>query len=82
MNGYKWCVGWDDEDDDNLNDENVAVDLDVDAVDVKSLDYNLMYTHTLNARFQKWWARWWWWGSTHIFIDENTFSLCCMRYKL
>ena len=43
MNGYKWCVGWDDEDDDNLNDENVAVDLDVDAVDVKSLDYNLMY---------------------------------------
>ena len=72
--------GSDDENDDNLNDEDVAVDLDV--VNVESLNYNLMYTHTLNARFQKWWARWWWWGSTHIFIDENTFSLYCMRYKL
>ena len=46
-------LGSDDEDDDNLNDENVAVDLDVvDVVDVESLNYNLMYTHTLNARFQ------------------------------
>ena len=43
--------GSDDENDDNLNDEDVAVDLDV--VNVESLNYNLMYTHTLNARFQK-----------------------------